>query len=147
MLSTQKLTRKQQAFIDYYLDHPKASGTEAALATYNTNDPVVAASIAYENFRKPQIIASLVSYAELFESVIVGVVRDWGQSESPRKRELAVRNAQWMLDKIYGRATVKTEPQTSMTRISIDLTGSNSEPPQEFLDTLETEKLQSKALA
>lgn len=50
---TKKLTIKQQRFTKEYLH--SGNGTRAALKAYGTKDPVVAASIAHENLRKPQI--------------------------------------------------------------------------------------------
>lgn len=133
-MQTKNLTRKQQAFVDYWLSHPKASGTEAALATYGTDSPVVAASIAYENFRKPQILAQLRSFGELAEGMIVGVIRDWGQSESPRKREIALNAAKYGHDKIHGKATAKLDQQSQqMVRIAINLAGDGEQPPADML--------------
>lgn len=125
-----KLTRKQQAFINYWLNNPKSSGTQAALAVYDTTDPVVAASIAYENFRKPQIKAHMQSFGELAEEAIVGTVRDWGHSEIPRKREIALDAAKWSHDKIFGRSTVKVEQQAQTVKIAINLTGDGELPPE-----------------
>ena len=67
-----KLTNKQLTFVDYLVTHPKASGTQAVLATYDTDDPVVAASIAYENLRKPQIKAYMRTIVKLsFSATLV----------------------------------------------------------------------------
>lgn len=48
-----KLTRKQETFVETFLETGNA--TESALEAYDTTDPVTAASIGYENLRKPQI--------------------------------------------------------------------------------------------
>lgn len=125
------LTRKQQAFIDYWLNHPKASGTEAALATYDTDDPVVAASIAHENLRKPQIMAHLQSVGQLTEGAIVGTIRAWKDSESPRKREIALDAAKYSHDKVFGRAATRGEArEPQVVRIAINLTGDGKLPPE-----------------
>lgn len=130
-MTTKNLTRKQQAFIDYWLGHPKASGTEAALATYGTKNSVVAASIAYENLRKPQILAELRSFGELAEGVIVGTIRDWGRSNAPRKREIALNAAKYAHDKIHGKATVKLDQQSQqIVKIAINLTGDGEQAPE-----------------
>ena len=132
MNKNQKLTYKQQAFIDYWLAHPKATGTDAALATYNTTDRVTAASISYENLRKPQIMAHLVGIGQLSEGVVLQVIREWGTSESPRKREIALKAAMWSHDKVVGRATTRVEQPPQLTRISINLAGDGSEPPADM---------------
>lgn len=52
-----RLTHKEKGFV---LDVAKGeNGTNAALNNYDTDNPVVAASIAYENLNKPHIIAAL----------------------------------------------------------------------------------------
>lgn len=52
-----KLTRKQKGFIEEYVK--TGNGTQAALNNYDTNDEHTAASIAYENLRKPEIVSLL----------------------------------------------------------------------------------------
>lgn len=129
-----RLTRKQAAFVKELIDNPKQSATEAAAKTYNIKSRRNTAEvIAYENLRKPQIIMALGESAELFESAIVGVVRDWKDAETPRKREIALDAAKFGHDKIFGRATTKIESQTSVVQIAINLTGDGEEPPEELL--------------
>ena len=48
-----KLTRKQKTFVDTFVE--TGNGTEAALEAYDTEDPIVAKSIASENLTKPYI--------------------------------------------------------------------------------------------
>lgn len=50
----QNLTIKQQLFAKEYVKN-KGNGTKAALAVYDTDDDVTAATIASENIRKPQL--------------------------------------------------------------------------------------------
>ena len=56
-----KLTGKQKAFTDTYLDPEDRStylnGTQSALKAYNTQDPNTASQIASENLRKPNILS------------------------------------------------------------------------------------------
>lgn len=47
------LTRKQKKFVTSFVE--TGNGTQAALEAYDTEDPVTAGSIAYENLKKPQI--------------------------------------------------------------------------------------------
>lgn len=47
-------TLKQKQFVKKYIE--TGNGTQAALETYNTAKPSVAANIASENLRKPQVI-------------------------------------------------------------------------------------------
>lgn len=55
----QKLTRKQEIFVEGVIEH--GNGTQAALAAYDTENPRVAASIASENLTKPDIIEAITS--------------------------------------------------------------------------------------
>lgn len=128
-----RLTRKQAAFVKHLIDNPKKSATEAAARVYDVANRNVAKSIATENLSKPAIIMKLGEASQLFESAIVGVVRDWKDAETPRKREIALDAAKFGHDKVFGKATVKIEQQTSVVQIAINLTGDNEEPPVDLL--------------
>ncbi len=54
-----KLTRKQDTFVDGVV--ATGNGTAAALNAYDTDNPAVAAQIAYENMRKPEILEAIAS--------------------------------------------------------------------------------------
>ncbi len=134
MMTNKQLTRKQQAFVSALVDNPKSNGTQAALVAYNTSSPVVAASIAYENLRKPQILLALKEHSALFESVVVGTALEWGNSEEVRKRELALKASFWGFEQLHGKSIAKIEQSSSVLRVNIDLSGSNQEPPAEMLN-------------
>jgi hypothetical protein len=126
MLANQTLTRKQQAFVRYWLENPKASATQAALATYGTNNPVVAASIAYENLRKPQIRAYLEDVGQLMETTIITAVRDWGDSPNSRRREIALDAAKYAHDKIFGKSRQVVQATNNKVEVSIDLSDADA---------------------
>lgn len=128
-----RLTRKQAAFVQQIIDNPKRSATEAASKVYDVATRRSAEVIASENLRKPEIIMALGEHSALFESAIVGTVRDWQDSPTPRKREIALDAAKFGHDKIFGKATVKVEQQTQIVQIAINLTGDGEEPPKELL--------------
>lgn len=48
-----KLTKKERTFVNEFV--ATENGTQSALVAYDTEDPTVAAAIAYENLRKPHI--------------------------------------------------------------------------------------------
>lgn len=52
-----KLTKKQRGFVKDYV--ATGNGTQAALANYDTEDPVTAAAIATENLNKPLISSAI----------------------------------------------------------------------------------------
>lgn len=57
MSSTDKLTPKQEKFVDVYLDTLNAS--EAVRQAYNDTTPNTVGVIAHENLRKPKIINAI----------------------------------------------------------------------------------------
>ena len=63
------LTKKQRGFIKDYAE--SGNGTQAALKNYDTENEDVAAAIAFENLRKPQIQNVIKSIAFLFFKVFV----------------------------------------------------------------------------
>lgn len=122
--SQRPLTSKQKAFVKHLLDNPKASATQAVKQAYNTSSDNSASQIATENLRKPQIINQLERNSQVFESVIVNTAKQWGDSDKPRERELALQASYWGHDKVHGKATQRVEQQVTGVQISIDLSSS-----------------------
>lgn len=116
------LTRKQQAFVEHLVNHPKESATQAAKHAYKTATNHTAEQIAYENMRKPEIVTELAKYNNLVENTLVNTVNDWGREENTRKREIAVDTAKYIHDKVNGKATQRTEVKTQGVTLNIDLT-------------------------
>lgn len=120
-----KLTKKQKVFVEEYIK-PKVSGKEAAKKAYGKPDKPLsertAEQIAYENLRKPSIKSYLSNYNDIVEESLINVVKDWGREENTRKREIALNNAQYIHDKVHGKATQQIETKQSVVSISIDLT-------------------------
>lgn len=121
------LTRKQALFVKHLIDNPKASGTAAALEAYGKPDKPItygtARMIASENLTKPSIVSQLERNSSIFESVVVQTAKDWGNSEKPRERELALQASYWGHDKVHGKATQRIEQHTTGVTLNIDLTG------------------------
>lgn len=112
-----KLTRKQAAFVRQLIENPKMSGTQAALATYNVNNDVTAASVASENLRKPLILAHLEQASERAE---LNMLEFMAQRKDPR---LAFDASKDVLDRVHGKATQRVESVSTGVSITIDLTG------------------------
>lgn len=130
-----KLTPKNKGFVKARIDKPKSTLAEQVLeAGYNAKSKAVASQIGGELLKKPEIIMALNEHAELFESAIVGVVRDWQHSERPRQREIAVDAAKYGHDKIFGKAKQTIESHVEVVRIAINLTGDGDTPPNEIGD-------------
>lgn len=121
-----KLTRKQKIFVDYVLDHPKESYTQAAVVAYGASNRGVASSIAAENLTKPAIKMALGKANDLVESTLTTVVEEWGSSTDVQERSLAINTARYIHDKIHGKATQRTEVTSNVVSISLDLTGGDA---------------------
>lgn len=129
------LTPKQKAFVQELINNPKQSATQAVLKTYGKpNKPptyLSAGQIATDNLRKPQIITKLAQYNDMVESAILQTIQDWKDHDKPRQREIAMHQAQFVHDKIHGKATQKVETRSEQVTISIDLTGVDTTTPGE----------------
>src|SRR5436853_231891 len=113
-----KLTRKQSAFVKHIIDNPKASATEAAKESYNTNNSVTAGAIAYENLKKPQIIMALNNHNELIENTIINTINRYKDSDKLQEVQEATTNARWVHDKIHGKAKQQLDIQSTSVKIN-----------------------------
>lgn len=120
------LTRKQQNFVQVMIDNPNLSGTEVAQQVYNTITRKSAAVIASQNLRNNEIRSSLGLVNDIVEGTLAGTVKDWGQSDKPREREIAIDAAKFIHDKIHGRAKQSISTESKHVVVSIDLSGSIS---------------------
>ena len=132
---TPKLTDRHKMFIKIKQDNPNISNRVALLkAGYNPKDDKVAGVRASQIMALPAVKMELAKHAQVFESVILGTAKDWGDHEKPRQREIALNASMFAHDKIFGKATVKIEQQVSVVKIAINLTGDGEEAPREFID-------------
>lgn len=133
-----KLTPKQAKFVNHILENPTASYTQAAKEAYPNATYATQRQIAMENMTKPSIVMALGKANDRVEQVLTTVVEEWGNSDDKGERTLAVNTAQWIHDKIHGKATQKIQATTSVVSINIDLSGQgqNTPIPQEVLDQL-----------
>ena|SRR3990167_2733613 len=119
------MTIKQKRFIKAYQDSGNA--TQAVIDSgYKVKSRAVAQAVGSENLLKPIIQNSLAKNIELFESTIVNTVKEWGNSENTRKRELSLQASYYGHDKINGKATQRIEQQTTSVSVVIDLSGTSS---------------------
>lgn len=119
------LTRQQAAFVEELLTNKRATKTTAYKAAYNTSNmkPNTIHREAYATARLPQVMSRLADYSDLTEQTMINTLTDWGRENNSRKREIALNQAQFMHDKIHGKATQRVEQSTQQVTISIDLTG------------------------
>lgn len=123
-----KLTRKQEAFVRELVENPKQSATSAVMKTYGKPDKPVsyqtARALASENLTKPSIQTELAKYTKQVEDTLYRAVVDWGDSDTPRKREIALDSAKFIHDKVHGKATQRVETKSEQVSININMTAS-----------------------
>lgn len=135
--TTRRMTGKQAAFVQAKIDNPKMTNTDAVIkAGYNVKSRTVANALGTQLMEMPVVQMNLAEHNDLLESAIMGTVEDWKDSNTPRKREIALNAAMFAYDHVHGKATTKIETKSTIVKISIDLTGSGEEPPpeEEMLD-------------
>lgn len=128
------LTKKQQIFVKYLIDNPKASATAAAREAYNVTTSHSAEVVAHENMRKPEIKLELAKYSGSAESTVVEVMdysKELGKSgrgAGAQYAGVALQAARDILDRVHGKATQRTEVSTQAVTLNIDLTGTLTSP-------------------
>lgn len=130
-----KLTRKQKAFVEHIINHPKESLTDAAMAAYDVKGKGGAAVIAHENMQKPLVKLELERHSQLAEETLLDVMtysRRYGKSKSGSKEQgasyaaIAVNASKDILDRVHGKATQRVEQTSSVVNLNIDLTPINT---------------------
>lgn len=130
------LTRKEQGMVTDMLLNPKMSATDAVEKNYNTSNRNSASVIAAKNMAKPRVKMALEKHVKAAEKAISATIKDWGRSDNTRRREIATQNAQYLHDKVFGKATTRVEMQSQTVAINIDLSGgtAGTPPPELLLD-------------
>lgn len=129
-----KLTRKQESFVRHLITNPKASATEAASQSYDVKSREVAATIAKENLRKPQIMAILGKHDVKAQKALVegleaerNVYRFNGDSKSyelvgvEKDHQSRLRAADSILDRLHGKATQRIEQHSTSVNLNLSL--------------------------
>jgi phage terminase small subunit len=118
------MKRKEKAFVQAIIDNPRISNGQAVIdAGYDVAKRATASVIANELLKKPEIVSALQDYVELTESAITQTVRDWKDSSAPQERAIAMQNAQYIHDKVFGKATQKIETHNVSLTFGMDLSG------------------------
>ena len=121
-----KPTNKQKEFARILATDKKATKVSAFKQAYDTsgyksNDTIK--QVAHQVFKTKGVQSELMKYNDIVEDTLVNTVKDWGNHEKPRQREIAIDTAKFMHDKIHGKATQKIQQQTESITLNIDLTG------------------------
>lgn len=124
------LTRKQQAFVQFLIDNPKASATKAAIAAYNTSTNHSAEVIANENLRKPEIMAELAKYDSTAQNTVIEIMQYSKEKGKILENQagatyssVGLQAANSLLDRLHGRAKQTVETSSTVVTLAIDLTG------------------------
>ena len=130
-----KLTRKQQRFVEFILNNPKASATEAAMQTYNVANRDVAKSVAAENLAKPNILAILANHDLQAQKALSeglkatkGLYHDGEMVAEEPDHTVRLRAADSILDRLHGKATQRIEQHTSVVTLNLSLADVASQP-------------------
>jgi phage terminase small subunit len=120
------LTRKQQAFVDHLINHPKDSATKAALATYGKSDKplsyATAGDIASSNLEKPLILARLKEAEEIAQDTLLSVMATSTRlRENAQHASVAKATADSILDRLHGKATQRIQSTSTVVTLSLDL--------------------------
>lgn len=122
------MKRKEKAFVQEIINNPKISNADAVIrAGYDVKKKSTASVMGNELLKKPEIVSALQDYVELTESAITKTVQDWKDSDRPREREIAMQNAQYIHDKVFGKATQKVESMNVSLHFGMDLTSVSQE--------------------
>lgn len=120
-------TRKQKEFARLIATEPKLTNRQAYLQAYNVKPTTTPKTIDVEASRtlaKPQVQSELAKYTNLLENTLITTVRDWGNHEKPRQREIAQNAVFFMHDKIHGKAKQSIDVQSTSVKLTLDLTQS-----------------------
>ena len=121
------LTRKQNNFVHYLVNHPKESFTEAAVQSYDTKSRINAKNIAFELSKKPAIIAELAKYSTTAETNLIKLANattDFameGGKDGAAYAGVAERVNNSILDRLHGKSTQKVEQTSLAISLNIDL--------------------------
>lgn len=119
---TTGLTRKQKAFADHLINHPKDSATEAAAQTYNVSTRESAEVIASQNLSRPPILKYLNKHIEDAETTLLNVMYNSEKmKDEPQHARIAKDAADSVLDRVLGKATQKVESHSTTVNLNLDL--------------------------
>lgn len=123
----QRLTPKENAFVEHVVNHPKDSFTEAAFQAYNVKSRAVAANIARQLRDKPHIVAELERYSTNAEHNLIRLAdaaTDFameGGKDGAAYAGVAERTNNSILDRIHGKSVSKSEQTTVAVQLNVDL--------------------------
>jgi phage terminase small subunit len=109
-----KLTRKQKAFADHLIAHPKDSATKAVRATYNPTTYDTERALASQNLSNPQIQIYLEKHVDKAKDKVIQLI-------DSDKEEIALRASDSILNRALGMPTQRTENTSVSLNFGMDL--------------------------
>lgn len=110
---TNGMKPKTKQMVDLLMADPKLSQTEAYIRTHRTTNRNVARSEASKTLSKPSIQIYMKKHTEIAKRRIVALT-------GSEKQDVALRAAQDILDRTYGKATQKQESQSINLNLNVE---------------------------
>jgi len=120
-------TRKQAEYARIIATEPKTTQLEAYKQVYNTSGYTSKNAIEQEasrTLKHPSVQSELAKYTNILENTLITTVRDWGNHDKPRQREIAQQAVMYMHDKIHGKAKQSIDVVSTTVKLSLDFSGS-----------------------
>jgi hypothetical protein len=133
-------TRKQKEFARIIATEPKTTQTDAYRKAYNVKPTTTNKAIYAESSRtlqNPQVQSELAKYTNILENTLINTVKQWGDHDKPRQREIAQNAVMYMHDKIHGKAKQSIDVVSTTVKLSLDFTQST---PANTLDDVAVDK-------
>jgi len=125
-----KLTGKEQAYLQYRIEHPLATKPEAIKAVYDvkpetTNKTMRNMASIIE--KRPAVLSILTAHAERSEQLLTELMEDTvrfsksGTKEGAQYAGVAERTINSVLDRVHGKAKQTLDVTSKSVNISVDL--------------------------
>lgn len=125
------LTGKERAYVQYRIEHPTSTKSEAIRAVYNVSETTkekTLRNMASTIEKRPAVLAILNKHAIEAEETLADVMRysriqgKTGTKEGASYAQVAERTANSILDRLHGKAMQQIQVQSTSVNINVDLT-------------------------
>lgn len=101
---------KTKAFADMMIANPKLSQTQAYLNTHTTNRRLSASVESTKLLKKPNVRLYMQKHSKIAKETVIDVMENSRKNkDEPQHATIALRAAQDILDRTYGKAVSKSE--------------------------------------
>lgn len=120
-----RTTLKQQQFAEALMVQDGKSEKQKYVDVYGESKNAAFLANVAKNSRGVQSL--LHDSKTLVETTLINTVKDWGDHDKPRQREIAQNAAMYIHDKVEGKATVRVEQRSEIVNFNINLRGDDDE--------------------